>query len=74
MKKLDGSEEAQDLIDEYDLNIVVLITVDREGALSFVSKKRKDWESPAAGSLINRLTHAVWPGGAAAGAANKLPC
>jgi len=74
MRKLNGEEEAQDLIDDFDLNIVVLITVDRTGALSLVSKTRPGWVSPGAGILLRRITEAVWPGGAAAGAANKLPC
>lgn len=55
-----------------DLEIGVLITIDKDNCLSLCSATRDGETSPAGRELLSRLCRALWPNGGG-GTVNKLP-
>lgn len=70
MKSRWEDEELYDLVDDHDLNVGILITVDKDNVLSMTVRRRKDLQSPAAEVLIRRIADILFKG---SHAVNKLP-
>jgi hypothetical protein len=63
-------EELLDLVEDHDLNVGILITVDKDNALSMTVRRRADLQSPAAEIMISRLAELLFRGSPTI---NKLP-
>jgi len=70
MKSRWEDEELYDLVDDHDLNVGILITVDKDNVLSMTVRRRKDLQSPAAEVLIRRIADILFNG---SHTVNKLP-
>jgi hypothetical protein len=55
-----------------DLDIGILITIDKDNCLSLCSATRDEETSPAGRALLSVLCKALWPNGGG-GTVNKLP-
>lgn len=55
-----------------DIDIGVLITIDKDNCLSMVAATRDGKTGPAASALLSRLSKALWPNGGG-DTANKMP-
>lgn len=63
-------EELLDLIEDHDLNVGILITVDKDNVLSMSVRRRDGLQSPAAEVLIARIADILFRG---SNTVNKLP-
>lgn len=70
MKSRWEDEELYDLVDDHDLNVGILITVDKDNVLSMTVRRRKDLQSPAAEVLIRSIADILFNG---SHTVNKLP-
>lgn len=70
MKSRWEDEELYELVDDHDLNVGILITVDKDNVLSMTVRRRKDLQSPAAEVLIRRIADILFKG---SNTVNKLP-
>lgn len=63
-------EELLDLVEDHDLNVGILITVDKDNVLSMSVRRRDGLQSPATEAMISLIAEKLFSG---ARVINKLP-